>query len=76
MPDAESRPRPVHPALPPLELGQELDAVVIEELADGRLVFDIRRGMRWWKSMISGRLRTGRDCDGNLIFSSFGAKYC
>jgi hypothetical protein len=41
MPDAESRPRPVHPALPPLELGQELDAVVIEELADGRLVLDI-----------------------------------
>jgi hypothetical protein len=35
MPDAESRPRPVHPALPPLELGQELDAVVIEELVDG-----------------------------------------
>jgi len=35
MPDAESRPRPVHLALPPLELGQELDAVVIEELGDG-----------------------------------------
>jgi len=73
MPDAESRPRPVHPALPPLELGQELDAVVIEELADGWL-FSISRGVRWWKSMISARLRSCRDCDGNLIFSSFGAK--
>ena len=41
MPDAESHPLPVHLALPPLELGQELDAVVIEELADGRLVLDI-----------------------------------
>jgi hypothetical protein len=41
VPDAESRLRPAPNALSSLELGQEIDAVVIEELADGRLVLDI-----------------------------------
>lgn len=39
--DVESLVRPARPALPALELGQELDAVVVQELADGRLVLDI-----------------------------------
>ncbi len=41
VPEGETRLRPANAGLATLQPGQELEAVVIEELADGRLVLDI-----------------------------------
>jgi len=45
VPESETLLRPANAALAALQLGQELEAVVVEELADGRLVLDIGGGL-------------------------------
>jgi hypothetical protein len=45
VPEGEARLRPANAAPASLQPGQELEAVVVEELADGRLVLDIGTGL-------------------------------
>src|SRR6476659_792553 len=45
VPEGEARLRPANAAPASVRPGQELEAVVVEELADGRLVLDIGTGL-------------------------------
>lgn len=45
VPEGEARLRPANAASAGFQPGQELEAVVVEELADGRLVLDIGSGL-------------------------------